>query len=178
MKLCPKCSREVNEIAKRCRFCGSRLDGEVPGLKPEASSSEKASETNRKAGVKIPVFFGLILVAALAVLGAVWFYGKQRALKETGSESSETSSEPASGASAEKEALPPSNTASKTLPSTLKEEPNYISVNGKVIPNPKKQGMSPSGSTTTVPAPRPAAQEEPNYISVNGQVIPNPNKKS
>lgn len=66
----------------------------------------------------------------------------------------------------------PGNTfvASPVKKQNADTEPNFISVNGKVIPNPKKQNANP-------PASAPGG-EEPNFISVNGQVVPNPNKKN
>lgn len=57
------------------------------------------------------------------------------------------------------------------------EEPDYIAVGGKVVPNPNKSGSTPGATAAEAQTPVPAA-EEPNFIVVGGKVVPNPNKQN
>ncbi len=71
------------------------------------------------------------------------------------------------GAQADAKSPDKDHTSSETKPAkAVEDEPNFISVDGKVIPNPRKKNASNTGGA-----------EEPNYVVINGQVVRNPNKK-
>ncbi len=171
MRKCPACNSEVSILAERCRFCGKPLPHEE--LEGGISKPKKPKPSSGKGRNfwKVTIFALLagVLLFRLATLmmSESHIFKKVPALTKSAVE--KPGALPAETASAK-----PVDKTPAVLPPA--EEPNFISVNGKVVPNPKKRS-SPSQPVSLGPPAPASGGEEPNFISVNGKVIPNPKKQ-
>lgn len=157
-------------MAERCRFCGKSLPSE---------EAEGLASKVKKPGPVAGKGRNLWKVAIFLVLGGFLLF-RLVTVVMSGSHVFTKGSSPAKSVLDKSVSLPadaaakPAETTPEAMPPA--DEPNFISVNGKVIPNPKKtvsQSVQPGYSA----APLKPAGEEPNFISVNGKVIPNPKKQ-
>jgi len=166
MRLCPSCNSEVSILAARCRFCSAPLpredvkDSSVKPKQPKAPSKGK--------GRAWKILFFMVIAGLLLYRLVTLVMSDSHVFRPQ--QSTQKSEQPKSELSVPQSGSAP---AAPTTPVPAADEPNFISVNGKVIPNPKK-------NPTPLGPPSRSAQgsaEEPNFISVNGKVIPNPRKQ-
>lgn len=77
MKNCPHCQRQLEDGAKFCNYCGEKLEAEVPAKttpaqeqKPDCPVRREPKKKHRR-GRTIAITVGVLLLAALLILGAV-----------------------------------------------------------------------------------------------------------
>jgi uncharacterized membrane protein YvbJ len=65
--LCPFCSEEIKDGAKKCRYCGEFIDKESKPVKQE--ESDESVKIYKKIGIIIffQILFGIILLPAYGI---------------------------------------------------------------------------------------------------------------
>ncbi len=80
MKICPYCGKEILEVAKKCRYCGRWLDGNVPvdknrqqqarepkRLSPKSEVSPKNNITEDESSSNMPLILTAIIIIILLI---------------------------------------------------------------------------------------------------------------